>query len=148
MESTDSNTAVDLESLADIVCKRNKVLYYSYDRNKFDEFCKISKTAICPRTGKTRDSETAECEAVDSKRIRYQTIKIHKSVCEYEGGDETVKYVQKEMKKKSYAYTINREGTKFILQQNKKKTPTVFTRLFVHVLYISCQAVLIFNLLI
>ncbi|XP_063684690.1 uncharacterized protein LOC134818909 [Bolinopsis microptera] len=91
VESTDSNTAVDLASLADIVCKSKKVLYY---RDGYKKFCELSKKIICPRTGKTPDPESVSCKATESPRIRYQMIKVHKAVCQYEGRDETTKKVQ------------------------------------------------------
>ena len=44
-ESWDGDTAAQLRTLANMMCRKRRVLYY---RDGFEEFCKLSKEIICP----------------------------------------------------------------------------------------------------
>ncbi|KAL5270007.1 hypothetical protein ACHWQZ_G003477 [Mnemiopsis leidyi] len=91
VDSLDSNAAVDLMSLANAICRKQKVLYY---RDGFEMFCKLSKELICPQTEKTVDAAAATCKPTLNVRIQYQMKKVQKAVCQYEGSDNTTKEVQ------------------------------------------------------
>ena len=97
VEPTDSNTAVDLRSLAKLMCLKNKK--HKYQKVRFslkqERFCKLCKDIICP--GVTKSSGDFKCVKSKSLRLNYQTIKVTRAVCEYEGRDEMVKKVKEAM---------------------------------------------------
>ena len=97
VEPTDSNTAVDLRSLAKLMCLKNKK--HKNQKVRFslkqERFCQLSAILICP--GVTKSSGNFKCVKSKSLRLNYQTIKVTRAVCEYEGRDEMVKKVKEAM---------------------------------------------------
>ena len=96
VQSTDSNTAVDLRSLADLICFQNKV-WYTTNSGNYKTFCEVSKAIICPGSSRSVQN-AADVPCIEKskgwQRINYQSMKVHKSVCQYEGWDTNTKDVQ------------------------------------------------------
>lgn len=88
---SDSNTAVDLKSLAWQMCGKNNVYFVS----KHLRFCKAAREIVCPEYYPQRRSET--CRRSLGPRLGYSMIKVAKNVCSYNGGDLVTRRVQKHL---------------------------------------------------
>ena len=96
VEATDSNAAVDLNSLAKSICKNKKVLYvHGYRR-----FCEESKNIICPEF--INKLPAGRCRLTKSSRVSYQMKKVAKGVCFYEGRHTITKKVQKALQESGF----------------------------------------------
>ena len=91
VESTDSNTAVDLMSLGRAMCRRKMILYTGDNL----DFCYAAKKELCSQF-KTKNS--ASCRKINSHpRLGYQINSVKTNVCGYQGRDSLTKRFKEEL---------------------------------------------------
>lgn len=100
VESTDSNTAVDLRNLAQIMCTKKKTHYISGPG--YRKFCKAAKDIICPGVLKNHPVGRCVLSTGPRSRLTYMMKKVAKNVCFYEGRDEATKKVRKHLDATSF----------------------------------------------